>query len=482
MYAMAAGLTETGTLMARRNRAAGERSAIGEPSPASDPATGVRRERWLAGSMAIATLIAGGRWISHVPVGPAYIGDLLLAAAGLHAVVCALARKGAARTYGPGALLTLALLFAVFRLFGAEGDLRTAARDAAPFLYGCIAHLSSGAYQRAGGETRRRTVRLLYGALLLHLVWVGVAVTARDLVQSMPQLDAETRVFEVRPDFDAAMLGVLTGLSILRIRAGRPGLHAVVAGAAMFLTLAMHSRAGLLSCVACAAVAFVLRPTGGAGRRTLRSTLLACGVILGVLVLLPGSPAGQRLVATTGGTPASQEAALSAEGTTRARLISWHRVIGYTLDDPGRTVVGVGFGTDFLRLSDADLPLGRGVGVRSPHNYLLTCFARLGLVGLSLVIAVLVTILGAAAGSLRSSGSDELTSLSILLVVSILIVALMGVVLESPFGAAPFFWASGVLLGISRFRRAQRRRIRPFPVPRRNHVGKSVFAVDHPGG
>ncbi|MFI6933869.1 O-antigen ligase family protein [Streptomyces sp. NPDC050287] len=397
-----------------------------------------------------------------MPVGPAYIGDLLLAAAVLHGIISALTRRARDRTYGPGVLLALVVLLASFRLLCTNADMRTAARDAAPFIYGCAAYLSSGAYQRDGEATRKRAVRILYGALLVHLAWVGAVLLAGDAFPAMPQLDGETRVFDLRPDFDAAMLSVLIGMSILRVRTGKVRLNVVVAGVAFFLVFSMHSRAGLLACFTCVIAAFVLRPMAAA-RRPVRSVLLGCAVVLGVLLLLPSSSAGQRFVATTGGVTTSQEVALSAEGTTRARLISWRRVLGYTLDDPRRTLVGVGFGTDFLRLSDADLPLGRGIGVRSPHNYLLTCFARLGLVGLSLITILLGSILGAVARSLRSREADELTSVCVLLVVSLLVVALLGVVLESPFGAAPFFWASGVLLGRDRFLRARHRRTRQRP-------------------
>ncbi|WP_369223935.1 O-antigen ligase family protein [Streptomyces sp. R39] len=429
-----------------------------------NPGRTEKRNRWLPGILTVGTLMAGGRWISHVPVGPAYIGDLLLFASVLHGLCAALTRKATERTYGPGVLLALVVLFAAFRLLttDADADMRTAARDAAPFLYCCAGYLSSSAYQWAGEESRKRAVRMLYGALLVHLVWVGAVLLAGDAMPGMPQLDAETRVFDLRPDFDAAMLGVLIGLSILRVRTGKGRLNVVVAASALFLVFSMHTRAGLLACFACIAAAFVLRPKA-AGRRPVRSVLLGCAVVLGVLLLLPGSSAGQRFVATTGGVTTSQEAALSAEGTTRARMIAWRSVIGYTLDDPGRTAIGVGFGTDFLRLSDADVPLGRGMGVRSPHNYLLTCFARLGLAGLSLVTALLASVLGAVARALRSREADELTSLCVLLVVSLLVVALLGVVLESPFGAVPFFWASGVLLGRKRLLRARRRRIHQGP-------------------
>ena len=127
----------------------------------------------------------------------------------------------------------------------------------------------------------------------------------------------------------------------------------------------------------------------------------------------------------------------------------------YTLDDPVRTAVGVGFGPDFLQLSNADLPIARGMGVRSPHNYLITTFARLGFVGLTVVVALLASLLTIAVRTVHRGPPDELTSLCVLLMVSLLIVSLLGVILESPFGAAPFFWAAGILLAGDRSRRAR---------------------------
>lgn len=92
--------------------------------------------------------------------------------------------------------------------------------------------------------------------------------------------------------------------------------------------------------------------------------------------------------------------------------------------------------------------------MRSPHNYLITSFARLGFVGLTIVVGLLVTLLTAAARTIRRGPPDELTSLCVLLVIALLVVAMLGVILESPFGAAPFYWAAGILLAGERSRRA----------------------------
>ncbi|MEU0412077.1 O-antigen ligase family protein [Streptomyces griseorubiginosus] len=420
------------------------------PEPAKD-------HRLIAGVVVVAVLLTGGRWISHMRVGPLYIGDLLLGAAFLHAVLLrALPGKRSDRVYGPGILVGLLLAVAALRLLGTEDDVRTAARDAAPFAYAAIAYLSAGAYQRVGEGGRRRTVRMIHGGLLLHLAWMIVATLAPRFVATLPEV-GNTRVFEIRTDFDVAVLGVLAGLSILRIRRGRVWLHGSVAIAALVTGFAQVNRAGLLSCAACVLVAVVLR-AGGNGRLTARAVLLGATAVLAVAVVLPMSPAGQRLLALNAPSASSSQIVENAQGTKRARLIAWQQVVTYTLDDPERTTIGVGFGPDFLQLSNGDLPIGRGIGVRSPHNYLVTCFARLGLVGLAVVLALLVRLLTVSLRIVRRGPPDALTSLCVLLVVSLLIAALLGVILESPFGATPFFWAAGILLGGDRSRRARTRR------------------------
>ncbi|MFI1076044.1 O-antigen ligase family protein [Streptomyces puniciscabiei] len=421
-------------------------SACRAPDPPS--AAG---NRLVAGVVAVTVLLCGGRWISHVHVGPLFIGDALLLGAFLLAVwTSALSGKQHGRLVGPGITVGLLLLVTGLRLLDVQGDMLTATRDAAPFAYAAIAYLSAGAYQRVSNRGRTRTVRLLHGGLLLHLAWMAVATLAPQFVATLPQV-GNTRIFEIRTDFDVAVLGVLAGLSVLRMRRGRIWLHGSVAAAALVTALAQVNRAGILACCACVLVAVLFR----AGRITPRAMLLAAAAVLTVVVVLPMSPAGQRLLALNARATTSSELVENAQGTKRARLIAWQRVMTYTLADPERTAFGVGFGPDFLQLSNADLPIGRGMGVRSPHNYLIGAFARLGIAGLTVVAALLTSLMTVVVRTVRSGPPDELTSFCVLLVISLLIVALLGVILEAPFGAAPFFWAAGILLAGKRSRRAR---------------------------
>jgi O-antigen ligase len=94
--------------------------------------------------------------------------------------------------------------------------------------------------------------------------------------------------------------------------------------------------------------------------------------------------------------------------------------------------------------------------VRSPHNIGMTIFARTGLIGLISWLVMLVAsfsvIVRATMGYRRSSVRDEELFGVWLLVylLAMLLISLLGVVLESPFGAAPFFWFLGVGLGWAR--------------------------------
>jgi hypothetical protein len=109
----------------------------------------------IAGIVVVAVLLTGGRWVSHMHVGPLYISEILLCAAFLHAIWSRLlSKKSHRRIYGPGILIGLLLIFAGFRLLTVQGDVQTAARDAAPFTYAAIAYLSASAYQRVGDGGR----------------------------------------------------------------------------------------------------------------------------------------------------------------------------------------------------------------------------------------------------------------------------------------------------------------------------------------
>ena len=112
---------------------------------------------------------------------------------------------------------------------------------------------------------------------------------------------------------------------------------------------------------------------------------------------------------------------------------------------------GAGMGVDFLEESGTlhYLEGTEYTGVRSPHDYLIGSFARLGLVGVGLILAILVNLLHRMARFRRRIAEDELLMFAALTVIAMIPVASFGVVLEAPFGAVPFWWAAGLLLALA---------------------------------
>jgi O-antigen ligase len=226
----------------------------------------------------------------------------------------------------------------------------------------------------------------------------------------------------------------------------------------------MASRAALLAFAAAMVFAFVALWRGDASAKSRwRLTFVPVAGAL-VAVLLPTTFAGSRLLATFGEDSSVatrfQDQHASATGTTTARKTAWHELSSWILADRSRTVVGVGFGPDFLAESGANIDLlGAGAAahntaVRSPHEYLLGSWARLGLLGLVPLMAVCL-------GALRRAwrfwpDRDELELFTALTVTAVLLTALVGVVLESPFGAVPFFWSVGILAADGQRRRRER--------------------------
>ena len=81
--------------------------------------------------------------------------------------------------------------------------------------------------------------------------------------------------------------------------------------------------------------------------------------------------------------------------------------------------------------------------VRSPHNYLVGSYARLGIFGLMILFSLL------AVGAWRSvraiADGNSLRLVCGALYPALLTAAVSGVVFESPFGVIPAFWMIGIL-------------------------------------
>ena len=407
--------------------------------------------------IAVLYLFASSRWGSYVrlPGLPFYIGDLFVAAAAAQTVVLARragtswqdVREAVARA--PLALLvTLALLALVVTraLVGAEdviADPLVGLRDLAPYAYAIVVVLAF-VLPTSDDPARRRAI---YTAFSAHLTWILVLPHFAGFPWDLTL--GNTAVFEARPDFDSAVLGIAAALALADLLHGFRGRAlwrnvslALFTLANLYALTTLLTRAGLIAgVVALTAVGLAWGLRGIAWRAVLGwrgVLLLAALVCLAGVALL--SPPGQRLLDSFGGDDAT------SSGTLQARRITWSGVTEYVLSDARRTAVGVGFGPDFLTDSGTTDALEGDdyVNVRSPHNYVIGTLARLGMAGALLtgLLIVLAAALGVRA-LVRPVGA--VSTVAALTVLCLPVTAMLGVVLESPFGSIPYFWAIGHL-------------------------------------
>lgn len=129
----------------------------------------------------------------------------------------------------------------------------------------------------------------------------------------------------------------------------------------------------------------------------------------------------------------------------RFRMVWWESIVRETLHQ--NPWFGLGFGRDIAEQFVRIYYPGGGddFTARSPHNFVLTVFARLGFAGIAALVFLALTMwldLLGAAGWKR----DKLALPGRVVAWMILAMACFGVVLEGPMGAIPFW----ILLGLSR--------------------------------
>lgn len=421
----------------------------------------------LVGTSVVAYLLAFGRWGSHVNVGFAqlYVTDMLLLG-GLVAWWRAGGRPSMLRTAPWGLLAVLAIPAVAVIRFAAGGNYTTdAIRDLAPYVYAGVAVFAL-VPQPSGAA--HRTLRVLRGALIVHLVLVTIALLAPSSVQNLPHVTPpgpESRMLSIRPDFASACFVVLAVSAAQRMllmrKAGsasalRFSLELLLVGWSGAVTLKLGARSGLIALLI--AVIFIgarLVPAFRSLRTIVRIGLSLVAIAM-LVIVVPRVDAFTRLAQTVQAFGIGvDEGAIppDATGTAYARLEAWRKTLRYTNDALPRQAVGVGFGANFLRDSGAEALLA-GLnedgtpfysGVRAPHNFLLNTYARMGFVGLGVVLLAIGWILFMATSLLRR-GWREFDVLLVWVFFAIVIVAMFGVVLESPFGAIPAFWAAGYIL------------------------------------
>jgi hypothetical protein len=427
-----------------------------EGHPTEPHATIPRRlAGWLTACPVVAVvsvyLMATGRWGSYVTVPSAnfYIGDIAVGLAFAQVVLAVATGRASPRDLRRSPLILLMVLallaYTIVRLAVQLEISAIGLRDVAPYAYAVVAVLAF--LLPARDEPYWRPI--IYAALVFHLLWAVALKEFPGYPWHLPVLGTDAQIFGIRPDFDATVMGIGAAFALwdLMVRRGlgwptRVALVVFIA-ASVFGLVDVSTRAGLLAGLS-GLLAVALTSHHRSSRRERRSpitrTRLVALVVAGIIAVsvLALTPAGSRLVDGFGNG--------AGAGTISAREAVWERVGTYVFRDPERTAIGIGFGRDFIEESGSAAFLeGTYQNVRSPHNYVVGTMARLGVAGALIVSLIIGLGWWLSVSTLLRPDTSAVDVLAALLVIGIPIAALLGVVLESPFGAIPYFWALGQL-------------------------------------
>jgi O-antigen ligase len=335
-----------------------------------------------------------GRGFAYLGAEPVYVGEVVLALAGLTILV------GLHR-------LRIGAIEALLIAFMALGGLRTlpyigqygvdALRDAVLWGYGLIALAILVGMQKI---SRVDTVVRQYGRYLVpFLLWVPL-ITVIDL--AAPNL---------------IPLGPSSGVSLVQLKGGDVGVH--LAGIGAFVILGLYSvrpgvslsewlfwaawlgglavaaltRGGLVAASLGTVLALSLRPSA---RVVPLAILLVVALLLADLLnfsLETGRPreiSADQLFRNVRSIVTDDDPSL--QGTKDFRLEWWGKIVSYTFDGP-YFWTGKGFG---VNLADSDgFQLFEDRSLRAPHNSHLTVLARMGVPGLVLWTALQVAFAAA---------------------------------------------------------------------------------------
>jgi hypothetical protein len=415
--------------------------------------------RVVVGTSAVALILAASRWGSYIGVSPLFLTDVLLFL-GLSQWFMSRHVRGQqlrddlfARDQ-PGLAVHLFFGYILIRVAFALTQGQPVSdwiRDSAPFIYVFVAYVSAASIARSTKSARDRTARIFRLALVFHLVWATVSIFTG--FTGIPLPGGAAGIFQLRPDIDMAILGIGAGTFLLRAFRTTKRFWSILAIVVSLIDVfSLQSRAGLISVVASMFVAYLIfyvSTPARSGRRLFSQMLVPIAVAV-LMLVLPLTGAGQRIIATIDASAATTQGQLSAKGTENARRLVWSQVIAWTNASPSRQIIGSGFGNDFLSESGT-LTFLEGTtydNVRSPHNYFVGIYARMGAVGLVLAAAVVLSLVFTLFRRLRVAAQDDVVATAAMTTIAILPVASLGVVLEAPFGAVPFWWSVGIILAI----------------------------------
>ena len=422
-------------------------------------------------------LIFGTRWISYVVVGSVYVTDLLIAGAILSLAIQIAGNRQALRRQADYLLLipvAFLLLWATVR-FATEFNLdNSSIRDFAPYAYSALAIVGFFGILVSSRGQIKRTLIAVYFALLAHLIWIVLESIFPKLFSEFPFVNSSMgiRVLSTRGDVDVTYVAIFMCINLLLITTVRMSNLKIItlsffAIISFAVLLASSTRSGVIAFVIAflwLVLALVLK--GYQPKRHLSKPMLVLpiGLLLVTILLGAKSPVLERasivesttLVAITPSNLSSESPvapqetlAASGEGTVLARFNSWRSLGKWIFADAERAFVGAGFNENIMSSSGAGAQLvgpysPELASLRAPHNFLVGTTAHLGLVGLGIYLSSFITFVVLVLRRVRSTSNFTPMLTMSFFPIALLLPATVGVILESPFGAIPYWWAIGV--------------------------------------
>ncbi len=419
--------------------------------------TGVRGDALLAGVL-LAGYLIGNRGFAQlrIPQTPLLVGELTLGACLVAAAWQAARTKSfPIRRNGLNLVLLVWLMFGLIRL---PLDVRTygimALRDFALLYY---AFFFFFAQTWAGDPAQRRWLeRCLTVAFALAPPMFLAFTRWPDFFTSNFTLGGVPLIF-IKGDVEAGLMvaGMLWFLQ--RHTRADHSWWLLPAAASFFAVVVSNSRAAWLALIATAAWLILCRDLRRIRPIAAMTAIGFVGLCAQAVVTskpLTSTPlyrfyeSAASIVDTEGGRTYLANELEDKPDNNQFRLVWWRAVADEVWTD-GRWF-GLGFGhdlaADFLRIYYAGA--NDDFSARSPHNFAMTVFGRMGLAGASLFVAF-AAVLGkllwhAGRQTARGESNGERFTLG-LGAFAILVSACFGVVLEGPMGAT-VFW---ILLGLA---------------------------------
>jgi len=336
----------------------------------------------------------------HLPGTPAYIGELVLTVGALGVLTATGYLRIPVRDEPVLALLAAFFLWGLirfppgFRTYGIN-----AVRDFALVYYCLFTFFTVAALARAP-ELLDRWLAQLSRLVPWLLAWLPFALILPYRLHSTPRvpiIGGGVSILTYKPGNAAIAALVALGFMWLfpETRSARSrALLSILALVVMFLS-ATQNRGGLLGATAGAVVMFTFLPSRDRLRLIVRTVAvivigLALAVQLNLKIPTTAYQPGRAFTATQlieNVTSIKGEASGNATATAGARDLLWSLIYHRQVAD-GKLVDGYGFGVNLPYLVNDTQVTSGADPLRSPHNSHDDVLARLGLIGLSLWIAL----------------------------------------------------------------------------------------------